>query len=142
MILLSTYANIISRMTAFVAVDKDAKKPVEGEMVKRPCPVPVATREFKNGLVNRDHFQSASCNRYLSSAYSLEPREKMIDIYAARPSFSWAANPSFSESLSTRNRPFPRVRVSAQISRISWREFSPIITIQSISLISALHLQL
>ena len=46
MILLSTCANIVSKMTAFVAIDKGAMKKVEGEMVKRPCPIPVATQEF------------------------------------------------------------------------------------------------
>ena len=47
-LLLSTNANIISKMTAFVAIDKEANKPVEGEMEKRSCPVPVATPGFED----------------------------------------------------------------------------------------------
>lgn len=43
---LSTNANIVSKMTAFVAIDKESKKQVEGVMVKRPCPVPLATSEM------------------------------------------------------------------------------------------------
>ena len=43
--LLSTSANVISKMTAFVAVDKNSK--VEGEMVKRSCPIPLATIGFQ-----------------------------------------------------------------------------------------------
>ena len=43
--LLSTSANVISKMTAFVAVDKNSK--VEGQMVKRSCPVPLATIGFQ-----------------------------------------------------------------------------------------------
>ena len=50
MILLSRSANIVSRMTAFVAIDKEGKKNVDGEMVKRSCPVPVATKEFSDAL--------------------------------------------------------------------------------------------
>ena len=49
-ILLSTSANIVSKVTAFVAIDKDAGKQVEGEMVKRACPVPIATPEFNDGI--------------------------------------------------------------------------------------------
>ena len=78
MILLSTSANIISRMTAFVAVDKDAKRPVEGEMVKRPCPVPVATKEFNNGLMTLDSFQFASSYRCMSSAASSPQRYRAL----------------------------------------------------------------
>lgn len=48
LILLSKTANIISKMTAFVAVDKMTKKQVEGEMVKRHCPISVATEEYYN----------------------------------------------------------------------------------------------
>ena len=44
-ILMSTNANIISKMTAFVAVDKNADSKVIGEKVKRSCPVPVATQD-------------------------------------------------------------------------------------------------
>ena len=61
-------------MTAFVAVDKDAEKPVEGEMVKWPCPVPVATKEFNKGLMTRDIFQFASSYRCFSSAASSPQR--------------------------------------------------------------------
>ena len=49
-ILLSTSANIVSKVTAFVAIDKEAGKQVEGEMAKRSCPVPVATPEFSDAV--------------------------------------------------------------------------------------------
>ena len=93
-------------MTAFVALDKDAKKPVEGEMVKRPCPVPVATREFNNGLMNRDHFQSASGYRCLSSACSSAPRYKA--------SYASIASDSMPVTLSTCRQSLPQARVSAR----------------------------
>ena len=54
MILVSKSANIISKMTAFVAVDKDAQEKVEGELVKRSCPVPVATKEFHEALYSNN----------------------------------------------------------------------------------------
>ena len=50
MILVSKSANIVSKMTAFVAVDTEGQKQKEGEMVKRSCPVPVATKEFTEAL--------------------------------------------------------------------------------------------
>ena len=53
MILLSTNANVISKMTAFVAIDKESKKKVEGQRVRRFCPVPVATQEFSDALLMR-----------------------------------------------------------------------------------------
>ena len=40
----------MSKMTAFVAVDREGQKQGEEEMVKRSCPVPVATKEFSDGL--------------------------------------------------------------------------------------------
>ena len=40
----------MSKMTAFVAVDTEGQKQGEGEMVKRSCPVPVATKEFSDAL--------------------------------------------------------------------------------------------
>ena len=60
---LSTNANVISRLTAFVAIDKDSKKKVEGEMMKRSCPVPVATPEFSDALsmnYGQERFRSVS----------------------------------------------------------------------------------
>ena len=114
MILLSTSANIISRMTAFVAVDKDAKKPVEGEMVRRPCPVPVATREFYDGLMNQDHFQIASTYCSLPSTVS-SPRRYLAscDNYRSCDYIPVSLIPCSS-------RPLPQERVSAK-KRISIR---------------------
>ena len=52
----SICSNIVSKMTAFVAIDKEAGKKVKGEMVKRPCPIPVATQEFTEAyLQNRSN---------------------------------------------------------------------------------------
>ena len=67
MILVSKSANIISKMTAFVAIDKDAQKKVEGELVKRSCPVPVATKEFNDALYLSN---LKDCGLYDSSAVS------------------------------------------------------------------------
>ena len=50
MTLMSTTSNIISKMTAFVAIDKDAKRKVEGDLVQRYCPIPVATPQFGDAL--------------------------------------------------------------------------------------------
>ena len=51
-ITVSTSANIVSKMTAFVAVDTEAKAKVEGEMLKRHCPVPFATQEFIESITS------------------------------------------------------------------------------------------
>ena len=67
MILVSKSANIISKMTAFVAVDKDAQKKVEGELVKRSCPVPVATKEFNDALYSNN---LRGCGLYDASGVS------------------------------------------------------------------------
>ena len=42
---LSRHANIVSKFTAFVAVDKEGEK-VEGTMVQRDCPVPTLSPEY------------------------------------------------------------------------------------------------
>ena len=39
-------------MTAFVAVDTEAEAKVEGEMLRRHCPVPFATQEFIESITN------------------------------------------------------------------------------------------
>lgn len=44
----SQAANIISKYTAFVAVDKEGAK-VEGDLVKRSCPVPKLSDDFLKG---------------------------------------------------------------------------------------------
>lgn len=85
-ILLSTSANIVSKVTAFVAIDKDAGKQVEGEMVKRACPVPIATPEFNDAFKGigcadfegQERFRSLALNsRYRSCSQPLS--------YAAAP---------------------------------------------------------
>lgn len=60
LILLSNSANIISKMTAFVAVDKEAGKQVEGKVVKRQCPIPVATKEFSKAFSD-DNWEVDDC---------------------------------------------------------------------------------
>lgn len=46
---MSRHGNIISKYTAFVAVDMEGAK-VEGNLVQKPCPVPTLSQEYKNGL--------------------------------------------------------------------------------------------
>ena len=60
LILVSKDANIISKMTAFVAIDKEAKKQVvERKLVKRCCPVPVNTKFTMTGCVVTYEYNSS-----------------------------------------------------------------------------------
>jgi len=46
---LSCHGNIISKYTAFVAVDMEGAK-VEGELLKKSCPIPTLSEEYMKGL--------------------------------------------------------------------------------------------
>ncbi|XP_045212788.2 von Willebrand factor A domain-containing protein 5A-like isoform X2 [Mercenaria mercenaria] len=46
---LSRHGNIVSKYSAFVAIDTEGKK-VEDKAVERPCPVPTLSEEFMSGL--------------------------------------------------------------------------------------------
>ncbi|XP_053392403.1 von Willebrand factor A domain-containing protein 5A-like isoform X2 [Mercenaria mercenaria] len=45
----SRQGNIVSRYTAFVAIDTEGKK-VSGELSQRSCPVPMVSTEYKDGM--------------------------------------------------------------------------------------------
>ena len=70
---MSICSNIVSKMTAFVAIDKEAGKKVEGEMIKRPCPIPVATKEFQDGYLQNSLRSSCLMSCGFDDGFSLPP---------------------------------------------------------------------
>lgn len=52
-IALSCHGNIVSKYTAFVAIDTKGEE-VKGKSQKRPCPVPLMTMNYMDGMYDLD----------------------------------------------------------------------------------------